>query len=73
MESVVRSPELTIKGTTAPDAVVSVNGSIVPVDAGGAFSSSVTLQVGPNVIEVVASDFAGNQQSAILSAIYLPQ
>lgn len=73
LESVVRSPDLTVKGTTTADAVVSVNGKVVPVDAVGAFSAAVTLQVGPNVIEVVASDFAGHQQSAILSAIYLPQ
>jgi len=46
---------------------------VVPVEASGAFTATATLQVGPNVVEVVVSDFAGHQQSAILTAIYIPQ
>ncbi|MBI4289796.1 MAG: hypothetical protein HY671_15385 [Chloroflexi bacterium] len=72
VESVVTRSQITVKGTTSPDAVVSVNGQTATVDAAGAFSVPVTLRPGPNVIEVVASDFANHQQSAVLTAIYTP-
>ena len=69
-ESVVRESTLTVQGQTAPDAVVSVNGLPVEVDASGNFSVTVALDPGPNPIEVIASDFSGNQQSRVISVIY---
>ncbi|MBI4289368.1 MAG: hypothetical protein HY671_13195 [Chloroflexi bacterium] len=73
VESVVTVAQLTVKGKTSPDAVVSVNGQTVVVDASGNFSAPVTLQPGPNAIQVVASDYAGHQQSAVMTAIYTQQ
>ena len=71
-ESVVRTPTIPIRGITTPDALVSVNGTLVDVDGEGRFTSMVTLQEAPNLIEVVASDFQGNKVSSVLTIIYIP-
>lgn len=52
--------------------MVSVNGDLVEVDATGKFQTAVTLDEGPNIIEVVASDENGNELGVILSVIYEP-
>ncbi|MDO8634802.1 MAG: hypothetical protein Q7R34_00965 [Dehalococcoidia bacterium] len=72
VETIVTNSQLMIKGMTTPDAVVSVNGQPVTVNTTGAFSVPVSLRLGPNIIEVVASDFATHQQSMVLMAIYAP-
>jgi len=69
-ESVVQESSVQVRGRTAPDAVVSVNGQPVEVDASGNFSATITLEKGPNSIEVIASDFWGAQQSRVISLIY---
>ncbi len=71
-ESIVNSVTITVIGTTSPNAVVSVDGQLATVDAAGNFQLAITLDEGPNVIEVVASDVNGNELSAILSIIYQP-
>ncbi len=71
-ESVVTSQPLTVRGVTNTDAVVSVNGKIVSVDASGSFSESIALDVGPNFIEVLASDFDGNSAAVTITVIYSP-
>ena len=71
-ESVVRQAALTVGGETAPDAVVSVNGQSAEVDADGNFAAIITLEQGPNSIEVITSDFSGNQQFKLISVIYTP-
>ena len=70
-ESTIRTSTIPIVGITSSDAVVSVNGVLVGVDVSGEFSSTLTLQEGPNRVEVVASDFRGNKVSAVLSIIYI--
>ena len=69
-ESVVQEASVQVRGRTVPDAVVSVNGQPVEVDASGNFTAQVTLEKGPNAIEVISSDFRGNQQSRVISLIY---
>ncbi|HCP60348.1 MAG TPA: hypothetical protein DIT43_02075 [Dehalococcoidia bacterium] len=69
-ESVVDVSRITVSGSTLADAVVSINGVIADVDYQGIFTDEVNLDAGPNVIEVVASDFYGNEKSAILTVIY---
>jgi len=71
-DSTVTSPTVTVKGITNTDAVVSVNGKIVSVDAAGDFSEPVSLDPGPNLIEVLASDFYGNSASVLITVIYNP-
>jgi hypothetical protein len=68
-ENVVYGSIMVIKGRTLPDAILSINGVIVEVDADGRFEREIRLDPGASVIEVVASDLAGNQISAILSVV----
>ena len=72
-ETTVYTADLVVKGQTEPDAVVSVNEAVVDVDAEGKFSTMVTLEEGPNPIEVLASDFEGNEGSVTLTVIYVKQ
>ena len=72
-ETTVYTADLLVKGQTEPDAVVSVNEAVVDVDAEGKFSTMVTLEEGPNPIEVLASDFEGNEGSVTLTVIYVRQ
>lgn len=71
-ESEVTTEAMAVQGTTTPDAVVSVNGAVVEVDAEGAFEAIVTLEEGLNLIEVVASDLTGAEESVDLVVVYSP-
>jgi hypothetical protein len=51
---------------------VSVNGVNVPVDVLGIFSTTVRLEPGPNIIEVVATDTDGRVLSSIIALIFRP-
>ena len=72
-ESVVSASSITVSGSTAPGAVVSVlvGDTIDMVDVGeaGNFTVTVGLEEGPNVIEIIASDWKGNEVSKILDVI----
>jgi len=70
-ESVVTTPVIQVTGATAVDAVVTVNGQIAEVDANGRFQASLTLAEGPSTIEVVASDFSGNQAQELRTVIFV--
>lgn len=59
-------------GRTRVDAVVTINDTIVEPDIEGTFSSDVDLEVGPNIIEIVASVASGDQEDIVLVVIYLP-
>jgi len=63
---------LSVVGRTRVDAVVTINDSIVEPNIDGEFSLDVPLDVGPNIIEVVASVASGEQMDLVLVAIYLP-
>ena len=69
--SVVGQETIVIEGITTPDAVVSIDGETVGVNAQGEFSVEVSLQVGPNIIEVAASNLTGRQESTLLSVFYI--
>jgi hypothetical protein len=71
-ESVVDEGAIVVRGFTTPDAVVSVDGDVVNIDAQGEFAVALSLEPGANLIEIVASDMAGNQESAMLAVIYIP-
>jgi hypothetical protein len=70
-ESISVIGTITVRGFTVPDAIVSVNGRLVEVDIQGEFAHRVTLEEGPNILEIVANDLQGNQASIILSIIYI--
>ena len=69
-ESIVFSPALPLSGRTGPNAIVSINGRSVPVDRFGYFSSTVQLDEGPNVVDVVATDVDGETFSKVLAVIF---
>jgi len=69
-ETTVYAADLVVKGQTEVDAVVSVEGVTVEVDEDGKFSTVVTLEEGPNLIEVEASNFEGDEGSVVLTVIY---
>jgi cytochrome oxidase Cu insertion factor (SCO1/SenC/PrrC family) len=69
-ETTVYAAALVVKGQTEADAVVSVDGVTIEVGADGKFSTTVTLEEGPNLIQVDASDFEGNEGSIVLTVIY---
>jgi len=71
-ETVVRGNSIVVAGRTRPNAVLSVNGVIIPLASDGRFEVTVGLKRGPNLIEVVVSDLAGVQISRILTVIALP-
>jgi len=71
-DGTVNSASVPVIGATNVDAVVTVNGVPVEVDALGIFSISVTLEKGPNVIEVTASDLLGNVQSQTVVVFRIP-
>ena len=72
-ETTVYAADIVVKGQTETDAVVSVDGVTIEVDSEGKFSKTVTLEEGPNLIEVLASDFEGNEGSVVLTVIYVKQ
>ena len=69
-ETTVYTADLVVKGQTEADAVVSVEGVTIEVDEDGKFSTIVTLEEGPNLIEVEASNFEGDEGSIVLTVIY---
>lgn len=72
-ESVVRSETVLLRGRTTADAIVSVNGVIVEVQADGTFELTLVLDEGPNIVEVVASDLGGNTINSSLAIISIPE
>jgi len=72
-ENVIRSDTVLLRGNTAPDAIVSVNGVLVDVRLDGSFQITLALDDGPNLIDVVASDLLGNSASSSLTVISIPE
>jgi cytoskeletal protein RodZ len=70
--SVVKASTVKVRGTTLPDAEVRVNDQFVIVDAAGAFTAVVSLEAGPNSVEVTATDTAGNEEFRLITVMYLP-
>ncbi len=71
-QSIVSASRQPLAGRTAADAIVSVNGVGVEVDVAGAFTTTVTLEPGPNLIEVVGTSPDGRVLSAVLAVIFRP-
>lgn len=72
-ESTVRGNSIIIRGQTTADAIVSINGVIVPVDETGRFEVPLLLTLGGNQIDVVASDLDGDEVSASFLIVSLPE
>ena len=74
--SEVSSSTLTVSGHTIPVAIVSVlvneDIAIADVDKDGKFSATISLEEGPNIIEIIASDNEGGEQTDSVVVIYSP-
>lgn len=61
---------LEIKGTTDADASAKINDRVVIVDSEGAFIHSITLLEGENLLNIVATDRAGNKTEEVRTVTY---
>lgn len=68
----VNTTPITLIGQAAPGTIITFNNEIVVVDQTGEFSVMLELDEGPNVIEIVASDAAGNETTANWVITYDP-
>ena len=68
-ESIVEGSQVAFTGTTTPDALVSVNGESIAVDLDGTFSVELSLEPGPNFIEIVSSNLRGQETSRVISVV----
>ena len=59
--SIINVDRVKVGGRTIPGAVVSINEEITSADAQGIFAVTITLEEGPNIIEVIASNEEGNE------------
>ncbi len=71
-QSVVYQGTVSLSGRTGPEAVASVNGVPVSVDEFGIFATTITLEPGPNSVDVVATNNDGRVLSAVVSVIFRP-
>ena len=69
LEVPLDTAELTLRGSTLPGAVVSIDGDLVDTDDQGNFVGLAALAEGVNEIEIVASDSQGNQLSTTLFVV----
>ena len=67
-EAVVNTPQVDVTA----GAVISINDEILIVGDDGQFKTTVSLDEGPNLIEIIASDNNGNETSLILAVTYEP-
>jgi Glucodextranase, domain B len=73
--TIVSTPTVTVSGTatdTRGITSLTVDGQPVSVGTGGAWSTSVSLQVGANTIKAIATDQAGYSTEATVSVTYTP-
>ena len=71
-QSVVSQSPIMLAGRTSAGSVLSVNGVAVPVDSLGIYSIQITLDAGPNIIDVLATSGDGDVLSAVIAVIYRP-
>jgi hypothetical protein len=72
LEIITTDAMLVVSGRTRVDAVVTINDDIASPGADGRFEATVALEVGANIIEVVASVASNEQDSIVITAVYLP-
>jgi hypothetical protein len=69
--AVVNQPQINLTGSIDRQAVLSVNSDIYILSPGN-FSLPVTLEEGPNALEIAASDYDGNETDLVLVVTYQP-
>lgn len=71
-EAVVNTPQVEVTGSAPTSAVVSINDEILIVGDDEQFQTTVSLDEGPNLIEIIASDENGNEMPVLLTIMYEP-
>ena len=71
-ERLVTQPTIRLWGRTAWDASVAVNGISIPIDQLGIFSTTISLQPGPNIIRVDATSVGGDVLRETLEITFEP-
>ena len=71
-EAVVNTPLVDVTGSAPAGVVISVGDEILIVDSTLQFTLPVTLEEGPNLIEIIASDENGNEMFVLLTVTYEP-
>lgn len=71
-QSFVTQPIIPLIGRTTAGTVVTIKGVAVPVDISGVFSTTVTLEPGPNLIEVLGTSTEGEELNALVAVIFRP-
>ena len=61
-----------VSGFAPAGTVISINDEILIVGDDGQFQAITSLEEGPNLIEIIASDEAGNDASVLLTVTYEP-
>ena len=69
----VSDPQYIVSGRAPSGTVLSINDEILVVDQSQAFSVQISLEDGPNLIEIVASDAEGNEVNFMLTVSYNSQ
>jgi len=69
--STVSAPQINLIGKVSRGTVLTINDYIYVLGAGD-FTIPFTLEEGPNVLEIVASDYDGNEVDVILTVSYQP-
>lgn len=68
----VFEPQVEVLGATRPDAIVGINGVPLATNPLGIFFTTIPLEEGPNLIEVVATDISSNVRFQTVVIFYTP-
>jgi uncharacterized protein YfaP (DUF2135 family) len=68
--TVTAQPTVDVRGRTESGATLTVRGSVVALAADGTFATTVSLTEGTNVIDITATDLAGNSASTSRTVVY---
>ena len=67
------SESLLVSGQSSTDATISINGLIIDTDWDGGFTTTINLNEGINILEIIASDVVGDQETMIITVAYIPE
>jgi hypothetical protein len=71
-EAVVNTLQVDVTGSAPAGTVITINDEILIVGSDQQFRTTVLLDEGLNLIEIVASDESGNETSVLLTITYEP-
>jgi hypothetical protein len=71
-EAVINTSQVDVIGSAPAGAVVSINEEVLIVGDDQKFKTLMSLDEGPNLIEIIASDEDGNEMSILLTVTYEP-